>query len=720
MPEDALASERGSERASALARAWPYALILFSYVATSPYHQGLNNPNEMVRVYMTKAMVDHRTMAIDGVIQEWGPVDDKAQRDGKLYSSKAPLQSLIGVPVYMAMKPVFRWLNIVPTKRAVTTALRIFTCAIPGAIFAGLLLAWSRRRAIELGSGRALGTSAGLAIGLGTMLYPYALTFTGHLAAAITAGGCYWALVSASRHPPGDPRWQRRVMIAGLAAGAAPFAEYPAALVALPAVIGAFFSTPGYRRRFDLVFYSAAGGAGPFLLGLWAHKQLWGSAFKTGYGFLENQAYAQLSSPGFFGVMTPRAEALAGSLFSTATGLFFFSPVLLIGLAALLTRAFRKSPVSSIEPHAAPIARGLAIAGVAGFLLEAAFITTYQGWRGGWTLGPRYIIPVAPLLGLWVIEALARATMRPLVAAFGAVSVITTGFASALYPHLSDIYTNPLKTFVLPSYLRGQSSYGIAHALGLSGTSANLVHLVPLSIAVVSIAFAGAKGQLGRRAFAVLFALASMLAVIAATPEHDPPAVERENQRLWGFWEPASGPPPGQTPPPAPMPPRPPGLIYDALDNWQTVQVVAVLPDGSTRTCTPEGSQCRYGDAGWQHFGPDTFDMNGAKQPVLFMHPVKDQAVRATFPLPRGARYAVLRYGLTDASVDSANPNPVKMRIKSGTKILTEAEAGNVRGLQTIGFAVTSTGAPPSLEIEVAEDGARVFGFDLELYATPR
>ena len=103
---------------------WPYFAVAFLYLCTSPYHRGLNNPNEMVRVYMTKALVDDGTPAIDSVIRQWGGVDDKAIRDGKLYSSKAPLQSLTGVPVY-ALLP-----DTIKDKRIVTTCL-LYTSPSP-------------------------------------------------------------------------------------------------------------------------------------------------------------------------------------------------------------------------------------------------------------------------------------------------------------------------------------------------------------------------------------------------------------------------------------------------------------------------------------------------------------------------------------------------------------------------------------------------------------
>jgi hypothetical protein len=686
---------------------WPYALVAFLYLATSPYHQGLNNPNEMVRVYMSKAMVDTHTMAIDPVIREWGPVDDKAIRDGKLYSSKAPLQSLVGAPIYRALGPLYRALGVDAGKRSLTTGLRIFGSALFGIAFAFVLLAWSRRRAREIGASRSLGTAVGLSLALGTMIYPYSLTFTGHLLAACAAGGAYLCAIALGRHPPGSRAWRILAILLGLAAGAAPFAEYPSTLVVVPALAAAFLLTPTWEKRAELVPLVSIGGAPPFLLGLWAHRELWGSPWKTGYAFLENQAYVTVHGRGFFGVGAPRAEAFAGSLFSPGTGLFFYSPVLLIGLAALIVRVLegKADPVGGdVRPTWASLPFALAVAGLAGFALETLFISGHQGWRGGWTLGPRYIIPVAPLLGVWVVEALARPRMRGFVASFGAISIVTTGFAAALYPHLSDVYTNPLKTFVWPSYLRGESSYGLAHALGLAGGAANLFHVVPLTIAAAYVALSGlADDGWRRRAIVLAATFAMVIGVIWSIPEQDVGAAERENVRLWGFWEPPR--------------PKPPGLVFDARERFHEARVEAILADGTVRPCTwYDQLRCQYGSEAWHHFGPDTLELQGTRRPILYMHPMQGATVRALFPRIPAAARVTLHYGLADASVDSTNKDPVEVVVRQGPSLLARAETKNEHGLTSIDLALTST-APIALEIAVKNEGARVFGFNLEEYA---
>ncbi|MEM7678561.1 MAG: hypothetical protein AAF449_21445, partial [Myxococcota bacterium] len=390
---------------------WPYALVAFVYLATSPYHRGLNNPNEMVRVYMSRAWVETGDFAIQSVIRRWGMVDDKAIRDGRLYSSKAPLQSLLGIPAYALAHPLLKGIGVRANKRTITHVVRIFGAAVFGIGFAWVLIAWCRRRSIELGARRRTGTAMGLGIALGTMIYPYSITFTGHGIAALAAGGCYLAVVGLHRSTDNPLAWIRCALLAGFLGGAAPFAEYPAALVAAPALFAALVVTESWARRARLLGWLTLGGALPFGVGLWAHAKLWGHPFRTGYTFLENKSYVQVHGEGFFGVSFPKGEALFGALFSPGTGLLFYTPLLALGLGAATWALFVRRSTGSSGP--APLPRALAVATTIAFIASLYFISSHKGWRGGWTVGPRYIVAVAPLLGLWAVEALRWPAWRP-------------------------------------------------------------------------------------------------------------------------------------------------------------------------------------------------------------------------------------------------------------------------------------------------------------------
>ncbi|MBK8013690.1 MAG: hypothetical protein IPK13_20355 [Deltaproteobacteria bacterium] len=691
---------------------WPFVLVAFLYLATSPYHRGLNNPNEMVRVYMTKAVVDDKTFAIDRVIRQWGGVDDKAVRGGAIYASKAPLQSLIGVPVYAFAAPIFRTLGLRFDKLRITFVLRIFGSAVFGIAFAWLFLAWAAARAGELGASRASGLGVGLGVTLGTMLYPYALTFTGHLLAAAASGCCFLGVVWLARCRPRSRRWIMVAVFLGFSGAAAPFAEYPAALSVAPILVAAFFVTPTWRDRVDLAAWMLVGGLIPLAFGLHAHAAMWGSPWRTGYSFLENASYVTVHKEGFFGVRSPKFEAFVGALFSPATGLFFFSPVLLVGLAALLRRTFSvassgANPTTDtqlLEPSAlrGPLPRALAVATFAGVVLEVLFISGHTGWRGGWTLGPRYIIPLAPLLGFWVIETLVVPKLRGATLALAAMSIVATGFAAAIYPHLSDVFTNPLKTFVWPSYIKGFGSYGLGHALGLTGWPANLVHIVPLIIAIAYTAMAAAERSRParlRQALVLCAVVASAALVVALVPERDPLAADRENARLWGFWEPARGEQP-----------------WRAREHWSALAVsVDDFGHGGRRACSWRVARdaCAYGDAPWQTFRPGTLVFDGRPTDVLLLHPIAGQTVVVEVPVQPDMRALEVIAGLSDAAIESDNDSPVVLRAYQGKKLLFAREFGRSLGFDTLRRTLTST-TPVRMEVSVrGRDGARHFGFDV-------
>ena len=78
------------------------ALVVVAYVSVFPYSPAINSPNENVRVYMTRALVEHHELAINRIEAEWGWVNDKAKNGTRVFSGKAPGVSLLGVPVLAA------------------------------------------------------------------------------------------------------------------------------------------------------------------------------------------------------------------------------------------------------------------------------------------------------------------------------------------------------------------------------------------------------------------------------------------------------------------------------------------------------------------------------------------------------------------------------------------------------------------------------------------
>jgi len=686
-----------------LRRGWPYVVVGFLFLATSPYFAGLNNPNEMSRLYAAQAFVRSGEFAVDGVIRRWGPTDDLARRSGRRYSSKAPWQSLVAVPAVAVAPSLNRLFGLSGEKRHVLYWARLFATVLPTWAFACLMLAWARRRCLELGAPLEVGTGVGLSIALGTMLYPYALTLTGHAWAALAVGAAYLGLIGLGRRTPAEAGWRWTALGIGFACALAPFAEYPAALAAFPIVVGAIWMAPDWRRRAEVTAYLGLGGLLPFGLGLWAHQRMWGHPLKTGYSFLANPAYADAHSTGFFGVGLPRLDTLAKVLFSAETGLFFFSPVLLVGLAMLVRSAFPQDPN---KRH-----RLVARVGGIGVLALFLFIAGHSAWRGGWTLGPRYIIPVAPLLGVWVVEAMVVPSVRPYALVLGALSICVTGFSAALYPHLSDVYSNPVAHFVLPTYAAGHAPYGLGALLGLKGGWANAVHAVPLlAVAAWTASRTPVEGW-SRRLIACGALFAAFGVVLASVPERDASAAARETQRLWAMWEPR---PRGPAVDRSPQPGR-----VQSLQTWVRKARVVTRPlegDGSIQSCEPpHGGRCAYGDHPWQILERVRNTVAGASVRVLRLHPIRERWVRMEMPVPSRAERLRLDYAMSDAAVKQSADVPVRGEVLLDGEVFRRFEAPNQFGWQRLEVPLAHS-ATVAIQVTTENDGAKVFLLDGAFY----
>src|SRR5919197_869908 len=81
-----------------------FVLVAAIYLLAFPYHPRLRSPNELSRLWMTRALVDYGTLEINQALRDYGYVGDLSVKDGRYYSSKAPLLSFAAVPIYAALR----------------------------------------------------------------------------------------------------------------------------------------------------------------------------------------------------------------------------------------------------------------------------------------------------------------------------------------------------------------------------------------------------------------------------------------------------------------------------------------------------------------------------------------------------------------------------------------------------------------------------------------
>ncbi|RMG21270.1 MAG: hypothetical protein D6729_01115, partial [Deltaproteobacteria bacterium] len=350
-----------------------------------PYIGAIHPPNELTRVYQTRAIVDDGVLYVDGQIRRFGPLFDLAYAGGHHYPNKAPGVSLLGVPVYAAYRAL---VGREPSLKETVLVLEKVLLGVPTLLLLGLL--WrSCRRAVPSPWAR---FAALVAYTFGSTALPYALLLYGHqLAAALLFSG----FVAYRRGVEGDAAGF--IALGGLSQGVALLVEYTVApAVLLTALYAVLSGRPGLRRAAARAGAGLAGALIPVGALLLYHQAAFGSPFATGYDFVESPALRAIHKQGWLGVHLPRIGWLAQSLFS-GRGLLTLMPwvgVALVGGLCWVLRgrvrgalgASPSAPVGSARPSGSWVE--LAVAG-----LYVLFAASWDPGVWGWVAGPRHLVP---------------------------------------------------------------------------------------------------------------------------------------------------------------------------------------------------------------------------------------------------------------------------------------------------------------------------------------
>jgi hypothetical protein len=409
------------------------AICAFAYLYVFPLFNRVNNPNENVRFYMTAAIVEDGTYHIDHVRERWGWVNDAAIYEGHYCSVKAPATSMLGVPAYWAYKE-FAELRGVPFDRDVALwACRVFASVLPSLLFLYFYYEWLRRR----GGEPVVRDAVFMSVAVGSMFYAYAILFVTHTLSAVAAFGAFMILRDA-RHR-GTIGWGS-AWLAGFLAALITATEYPGAPATAILCIYALFCV----RPLPRILSFGVGALIPTLAVMHFHNSCYGSPFRPGHRFLENDEFRDAMHEGFYGAANIHWEAAGGLLFDPAYGLFMVTPILFFAFFGV-PRLLRE------KRDRIDVWFALAVCGA-----TYAFICSVNNWRGGWTVGARYLALTLPFVGWFALEggrALVRASWMPRL--IGAISVgllgggiLLSGGPSAYYPHLPEAFTRPLPQLV--------------------------------------------------------------------------------------------------------------------------------------------------------------------------------------------------------------------------------------------------------------------------------
>jgi hypothetical protein len=367
-------------RISVLARDRPALLLLFcvfSFVYAYFFQGGGWNQNSHFDVI--RALVERHTTEITALARNTGDVGVLGKR---LYSNKGPGLAFCGAPFYYALYQVERRLGVETGSfwcvNANAQILTFLTSGLPGALLVLVLYCQFRRQHATVGESLSL---AG-AFGAGSLVLPYSGVMMSHVLTACLLFAA-WHLVG------GVPARCRTLLLAGVLAGLAVMTD---ALAAPAAGLFLVYAARRHPRR--------------GLLGFLAGAALMASAYLT-YNYLCFGSIAitnqTLPAPGFqsegllLGVLQwPQPIRLYWLTVHPFRGLFCCCPVLLIALLS-----WRRG----VGLREMTLERAIPLLVIAGFV---GFNLSFNGWTGGWAVGPRYLIPMLPFLFSFALAGFRR------------------------------------------------------------------------------------------------------------------------------------------------------------------------------------------------------------------------------------------------------------------------------------------------------------------------
>lgn len=394
--------------------------------------------NVASRLMLVYALGDRGTVSLDGLDRQTG---DLAFKDGHYYCDKAPGYSFLAVPAYVTGKRLFgfdphplgldgfaHW----PADAWVTWLTSGLAAAIVTAAIL-LMLAW-----VDVPVGYAALVSIGAI--WASPLAVYATLAYGHL---VSSALLVIAAALAIRNE--EPAISKRKAFAiGMAAGLGVLVELAQAPFAVIIGLVALSRCRGLKAQSDAAVMMLL-GACPAAAALFAYNFVaFGSPLDMGYFYHATKRFAQVhSAENPLGLTRPDFAKLGPLLWGEYRGLLFYAPWVALAVPGW---------VFMVRDRRVAL---LAIS-LAGCLMPLWVNLSYPEWTGGWSTGPRLLVPALPWAALAAGYACrARLGRVAIVPALGWGWLVNSLCASVGGRIAQDI-ARPLRDAVYPIWVEGR------------------------------------------------------------------------------------------------------------------------------------------------------------------------------------------------------------------------------------------------------------------------
>lgn len=415
-------------------RAVPLLLFALVWLSGAWFGSWEFNPNNSTRLFAAISLVE----AGDATIDEFADATiDKAQFGAHFYLDKAPGMTLMALPTSWAAERISGTRSASITKMvgnpsfAAFLKLRLRLATMFGAALLTALAAvalWSL--ASDMAGDARAGMIAAIGYALATPIWGWSTTMFGHAVVAALFVIAVWAIWQGSKTSRAWPL----AMLAGAALGWAVVVEFQS--VVAGAAIGGWalwrLRALPMRDRSRLIAAAIIGGVAAGLPLIAYNLIAFGTPIKLGYqGVVGFEGMQQ----GLFGITYPKPDIALALLFGVRRGLFWVAPILIvapIGLALMVRD---------------PRLRDLGWLAITVAVVELMINAAYAYWDGGYSTGPRHLVPAIPFLALglaplWVALGTMRA--RVMVGGLLGLSVLLNLIIAATDINAPDTAPFPL------------------------------------------------------------------------------------------------------------------------------------------------------------------------------------------------------------------------------------------------------------------------------------
>jgi hypothetical protein len=365
------------------------ALVFLAVFGSAAFFWHSRDWNTASRLILTYALVDDRTVCLDGLDRQTG---DIAFFQGHYYCDKLPGFSMLGTVPYI----ISRWILCFPPHPRNETALQYWppdywiTLGTSG-LFTALTAVLLVRLARDLGCSSRRAALVGLAYGLGTPAYVYATLAYGHQLTSFALLASYELI---RKRGPG--RAGGRFFASGFLAAYAAVVELQvgpvSAILGLTLLAQCLFG----QRRPDALAYFGLGALIPTLMLLGYNVLAFGSPWEMGYFHHATAIFARVHNrENPLGLQRPDFQLIRRLLWGEYRGLLFYAPIFFLSVPGWF--------VLFARPR-----RGLGVTSLAVCLTVLLINLSYPEWTGGWCTGPRLLVPLFPFAMIPIAALLAE------------------------------------------------------------------------------------------------------------------------------------------------------------------------------------------------------------------------------------------------------------------------------------------------------------------------